>query len=144
MSESLPDLTANLARGVETTRTRFVSQMGLASAWVQWVRAGAPNSNGCVVCGSEAKCELHHVAGEFNSELTVPACLTCHGKLSERQYGWDPRWQREGNPPALKESLLLRGLSDLCEERARFRGSAYHEVGKRLRAIYATAARATI
>jgi hypothetical protein len=144
MSEALPDLTANLARSVETTRERIASEMGLASAWVQWVRAGAPNANGCVVCGTEGECEMHHVAGKFNSDLTVPACLICHGKLSERQNGWDPRWQKEGNPSALKESLLLRGLSDLCEERARFRGSAYHEVGKRLRAIYATAARETV
>jgi hypothetical protein len=144
MSEVLPDLTANLARAVETTRERIAIEMGLASAWVQWVRAGAPNPNGCIVCGSVAKCEFHHVAGKFNSELTIPVCVSCHLKLSERQNGWDPRWQLETNAPALKESLLLRGLSDLCEERARFRGSAYHEVGKRLRANYAAAARSTI
>jgi len=144
MSEALPDLTTTLARAVEATRGAQASGLRLASGWVQWVRAGAPNPNGCVVCGSETKCQLHHVAGKFNSELTVPVCETCHARLSERQNGWDPRWQLEGNPPTLKESLLLRGLSDLCEERARFRGSAYHEVGKRLRANYAAAARATI
>jgi len=144
MTEALPDLTTYLARAVETTRDRTAKDLAVASAWVQWVRSGAPNPNGCVVCGTEGKCELHHVGGKFNSDLTVPACLICHSKLSERQNGWDPRWKKEGNSPALKESLLLRGLSDLCEERARFRGSAYHEVGKRLRAIYATAARETV
>jgi hypothetical protein len=144
MSESDPVLTVSLARGVETARVRFAVELGMASAWVQWVGSGAPNPNGCIICGTEGKCELHHVAGKFNSDLVVPACMICHGKLSERQNGWDPRWQLEGNSPALKESFLLRGLSDLCEERARFRGSAYHEVGKRLRATYAAAARATI
>jgi hypothetical protein len=144
MTAALPDLTANLARAIETTRGVQAADLGAASAWVQYVRSGAPNPNGCVVCGTEAKCEMHHVAGKFNSDLVVPVCLICHGKLSERQNGWDPRWPLESNPPALRESLLLRGLSDLCEERARFRGSAYHEVGKRLRAMYATAARATV
>jgi hypothetical protein len=132
------------SRAVETTRERMAKEMGIASAWVQWVRAGAPRASGCAVCGSLADTELHHIAGKFNSDLTLPVCEVCHGRLSERQNGWDPRWQKEGNSPALKESLLLRGLSDLCEERARFRGSAYHEVGKRLRATYASAARETM
>jgi hypothetical protein len=38
----------------------------------------------------------------------------------------------------------LRGFSDLCEERSRYRGSAYHELGKRLRAAYAVQGRETI
>lgn len=141
MTEALPDPTVTVGRAVEVVRMAATRQIGGASAWVEWVRAGAPGFDGCVVCDSRIERQAHHIAGKFNSDLTVPVCERCHGRLSERQNGWDPRWQREGNSPELKATLLLRGLSDLCEERARFEGYAFHEMGKRLRAQYAAAAR---
>lgn len=122
-----------LGRAADAARDDFQERLNEATAWVEWIRAGAPYSAGCVVCGSTEHLELHHVAGKFNSDLVVPVCEHCHKKLSERQNGWDFRWVEPANPPKLKEALMLRGLSDLCEERGRS-DSAYHLLGKRLRA----------
>ena len=135
--------TATVARTIRAVRDSSPVQIDQTSAWVAWVKAGAPGAEGCVVCTSNVPTEDHHIAGDLNSDITVPVCKRCHLRLSERQNGWDPRWQRAGNSAELKESLFLRGLSDLCEERARFEGYAFHETGKRLRAQYAVAARAT-
>ena len=143
MSEAVPDPTVSISRAAGVMHAATTRQIGTASAWVSWLKAGAPGAEGCVVCGSRTHTQAHHVAGKLNSDLTVPVDERCHARLSERQNGWDPRWQRENNSPELKASLLLRGLSDLCEERARFEGHAFHEMGKRLRAQYAAAARAT-
>jgi hypothetical protein len=143
MTGPLPDLTGTVGRAVDSVHQAVPRQVGATSAWVEWVKSGAPGAVGCVVCDSRVETEAHHIAGKFNSDLTVPVCGRCHARLSERQNGWDPRWRREDNSPELKQSLLLRGLSDLCEERARFYGYAFHETGKRLRAQYAVAARAT-
>jgi hypothetical protein len=134
------DVASLVGRSTEAARTEFEKRLSEATAWAEWARAGAPNANGCIICGSSGPLELHHVAGRNNSETVVPVCRPCHERLSERQNGWDPRWIRQDNPPELKESLFLRGLSDLCEERGRF-GSAYHDLGKRLRAAYAKVAR---
>ena len=122
-----------LGRAANAARDDFQDRLNEASAWVEWVRAGAPNSKGCVVCASVAATEFHHVAGKNNSDTVVPVCERCHKKLSERQNGWDFRWVEPNNPPELKEALLLRGLSDLCEEKGRS-DSAYHLLAKRLRA----------
>lgn len=143
MSEAAPDTTANLGRAVEGVRSKAPRQLGTVSAWVEWVSSGARGAHGCVVCDSRIDTQDHHIAGKFNSEVTVPVCERCHTRLSERQNGWDPRWQLENNHSELKATFVLRGLSDLCEERARFEGYAFHETGKRLRAQYAEAARAT-
>ena len=103
------------------------------------------DSNQCAICErKDGPFEEHHIAGKLNLDLTVTACLPCHGRLSERQNGWDPRWQVEGNPPKVKETLVLLGLIALCEERARHFSPAYHEFAKRLRAVYANRARETI
>lgn len=134
------DLTAVSASAVEGARDDMSRSLGEAGAWVEYLRAGAPGATGCVVCGSLAPTEGHHVAGRHNADLIVPVCPVCHRRLSERQGGWDPRWIRSGNSPSLRESLLLRGLSDLCEERGRFE-TGYHALGKRLRARYARLAR---
>jgi hypothetical protein len=131
-----------LGRSTATARNEFDKDLNEATAWAEWARAGAPNAAGCIICGSSGPLELHHVAGRNNSETVVPVCRPCHERLSERQNGWDPRWVRPDNPPELREPLLVRGLSDLCEEKGRF-GSAYHCLGKRLRAIYAKVARGT-
>jgi hypothetical protein len=134
------DIASLVGRSTEAARTEFEKRLNEATAWAEWVRAGAPNANGCIICGSSGPLELDHVGGKNNSDTVVPVCRPCHERLSERQNGWDPRWVRADNPPELKESLFLRGLSDLCEERGRF-GSAFHDLGKRLRAAYARVAR---
>lgn len=126
------DIPSLLARSTETARSEFEVELSEATAWAEWVRAGAPNAKGCVICGSSGAIELHHVAGKFNSDLVVPVCEHCHKKLSERQNGWDFRWVESDNPPELKEALLLRGLSDLCEERGRS-NTSFHLLGKRIR-----------
>ena len=145
MNTSTHSLTAPLARAVEETRARFEVGLDETAAWVEKVRAGALEPNRCAICEREdGPFEEHHVAGRLNSGLTICACLRCHGRLSERQNGWDPRWRVEGNSPVVKDALLLRGLSDLCEERARHFGPAYHELAKRLRATYAKRAREAV
>ena len=136
----MDDFSALIGRSTETARDTFDRAINDATAWAEWARAGAPNANGCIVCGSVGPLELLHVAGKNNSDTVVPVCRPCHERLSERQNGWDPRWVRPDNSPELRGSLLLRGLSDLCEERGRFE-SAYHILGKRLRAAYAKIAR---
>lgn len=126
-------LLLTVSRAAEAARGAFQDRLNQAAAWVEWIRAGAPSAKGCVVCESQGPTELHHVAGKFNSNLVAPVCERCHKKLSERQNGWDFRWVEPDNSPQLKDALLLRGLSDLCEERGRS-DSAYHVLGKRLRA----------
>jgi hypothetical protein len=126
-------IAALLGRATDKARDDFQERLNEATAWVEWIQAGAPNAKGCVVCPASGPLERHHVAGEFNSDLVVTVCKPCHKKLSERQNGWDFRWVEPDNPPHLKEALLLRGLSDLCEERGRA-DSAFHLLGKRLRA----------
>jgi hypothetical protein len=142
MSSAAHSLTVPIARAVEDTRERLEDCLNEATAWVERVKAGDLGSDLCAICERrDGPFEEHHIAGKLNSDLTVTVCLHCHGRLSERQNGWDPRWQMGDSPPALKESFLLRGLSDLCEERARHFGPAYHELAKRLRAVYAKRAR---
>jgi len=139
-------LTAPISRASQASLEEAGEEADQASAWVELVRSGTIGSAQCAVCERrDGPFEEHHIAGKLNSELTVQACQDrCHPRLSERQNGWDPRWQLAGNSSELKESLLLRGLSDLCEERARHFGPEYHRLGKRLRAVYALRARGTI
>lgn len=144
MSTAASSTTA-FARAVEETRSRLEDGVDEASAWVERVRAAALDSDQCAICErADGSFEEHHVAGRLNSDLTVAACLRCHARLSERQNGWDPRWQLTDKLPELGETFLLRGLGDLCEERARHFGAAYHELAKRLRATYAKRARETV
>jgi cytochrome c553 len=145
MSTVAPPLFIALGRAVDEARARLEEGLDEATAWIERVRGGVLAPMQCAICErKDGPFEEHHVAGRLNSDLTLTACLRCHSRLSERQNGWDPRWQRAGSLPALSESFLLRGLSDLCEERARHFGPAYHELGKRLRAIYAKRARETV
>ena len=137
-------LTVPIAHAFDEARERLEDGLGEAAAWVEQVRVGVLEPDQCAICErTDGPFEEHHVAEKLNSDLLATVCLRCHGRLSERQNGWDPRWQSEGNPPELKETFLLRGLSDLCEERARHFGAAYHELAKRLRATYAKRARET-
>jgi hypothetical protein len=134
------DLASLVGRSTEAAREEFDRAINEATAWAEYARAGAPNANCCIICGSSGPLELHHVAGKNNSEKVVPVCRPCHERLGERQNGWDPRWVQSDNPPELRDSLFLRGLSDLCEEKGRF-GAGYHNLAKRLRAQYAMIAR---
>ena len=134
-----------LSHAINEARSRLEDGIDEASAWVERVQTGSLDSEQCAVCEREdGPFEEHHVAGRRNSDLSVPVCIRCHARLSERQNGWDPRWQCEDKPPGLRETFLLRGLGDLCEERARHSRAAFHELAKRLRAIYAKRARETV
>jgi hypothetical protein len=142
LSQSL-DLSSLAATSTEATRLELDSSLNGASAWLSWISSGAPGATGCAICSAGAPLEQHHVAGRTNTPLTVPLCIRCHRRASERQGGWDPRWVLETNPEPLKESLLVRGLSDLCEERGRFDPAA-HQLAKRLRARYCLLAKRTV
>ena len=145
MSISASPLPTALARAVEETRSRLEDGTDKASAWVERVQTDSMDSDRCAICQRrDDQLQEHHVAGKNNSGLTIPACLLCHARLSERQNGWDPRWQLKDSPPLLRETFLFRGLSDLCKERARHFGPSYRELGKRLLATYANRARETI
>ena len=141
-SQSL-NLSSLAASSTEAARLELDSSLNGASAWLTWISSGAPGATGCAICSAGAPLEQHHVAGRTNSPLTVPLCIRCHRRASERQGGWDPRWVLEANPEPLKESLLVRGLSDLCEERGRFDPAA-HQLAKRLRARYCLLAKRTV
>jgi hypothetical protein len=139
-------LTAPISRASLATVEEAGQEADQAAAWVELVRGGNLDAGQCAICErKDGPFEEHHVAGKLNSDLLVQVCKDrCHPRLSERQNGWDPRWQLADNPPKLKETFLLRGLSDLCEERGRHFGPEYHRLGKRLRAVYALRARETI
>lgn len=142
---SADSLTAPLARAADLALAEAGDECDQASAWVELVRSGSLDASRCAICErTDGPFERHHVAGRLNSDRTVLACRPCHARLSERQNGWDPRWQVEGNSTRLKETFVLRGLSDLCEERARHFGTEYHRLAKRLRAVYAKAAREAV
>jgi hypothetical protein len=141
----MTEISPIVARQIDRLRDRTPMDLNEASGWLVWMDAGAPGSDGlCSVCVKNHSAEDHHVAGRRHSDLTVPVCRCCHRRLSERQNGWDPHWLSDGRSSALDNSLLLRGLSDLSEERARTHGPAYHLVAKTLRAEYAYVAKGTI
>jgi hypothetical protein len=146
MSAALPDLTLALGRVTEETRRRLDRGVGEAAAFVAWVRAGAPGANGCVLCGSRGRKELNHVAGRRHGDLVIPLCIACHQWVTERQDGWDGRWQSELRTPELDRSLLILGLMDLTERKAQFvrEPGAYLAYAARLRELYAYSVRATI
>ena len=134
-----------LGRATEKTRDLVQDALNEATAWVACIEASVSDAAKCIVCRrTDGPFEEHHIAGKLNSDLVVCACVRCHGKLTERQNGWDPRWVLEGNPEPLKRSFVVRGLSDLCEERAQLKGLAYHELGKRLLAQYRELALKTV
>lgn len=138
-------LTAPISRAVDLAHEEAEKEGDDASGWVELVLSGSLGPGQCAICERrDGPFEEHHVAGRRHGDLTIWACLGCHARLSERQNGWDPRWQSEARSLALDDSFLLRGLSDLCEERGRQFGSEYHRLGKRLRAVYALRARGTI
>jgi hypothetical protein len=138
-------LTAPISRAADLAHEEAEKEGDEASGWVELVRSGSLDPGHCAICERrDGPFEEHHIAGRRHGELAISACLPCHARLSERQNGWDPRWQGESRSPALDESFLLRGLSDLCEERGRYFGPEYHRLGKRLRAVYARRARETI
>ena len=117
MSLAPGNLTALFAKATEEARRRLEDAIGEASAWLEWVTRGAPGAEGCVVCGSRGSLEGNHVAGRSHGDLVVPMCVPCHRRFTERQNGWDPRWQHGPGSRVLDESLLLRGLAELCEEK---------------------------
>src|SRR5438093_2233156 len=109
MTRPSRNLTSLFAKATDEVRQRLDEAIGEASAWLEWVASGAPRAEGCVVCGSMVQTEGNHVAGRRHGNLVVPMCVTCHRRFTERQNGWDPRWQGETRSPVLDESLLLRG-----------------------------------
>jgi hypothetical protein len=145
VTPSSDSLFVAISRAVEQARDRLDEGLNQAGAWIERVRTGGMNGRLCAVCRrAYGPFERHHIAGRRNSDLTVSVCLRCHRRLSGRQKEWDPRWQATGNSRDLKESLLIRGLSDLCKERARYSSPAYRELGRRLRATYFRRARETV
>ena len=133
-----------IADATAAAQDDFDRALNEATAWCDWVEAGAAGAEGCVVCDSVGPLEGHHVAGRRHSELTVPVCVPCHRRLSERQDAWDPRWLSTLRSPVLDRTLVLRGLSDMCEERGERVHCAYVLLAKKMRARYARLARETI
>ncbi len=69
----------------------------------------------CLICFNKDPyvLEEHHIGGRNNSELTITVCANHHAKLTRMQKGWNKRWQQKNNPQTVKETFLLRGLSDV-------------------------------
>ncbi len=72
-------------------------------------------SSCCVICFdcNPLVLEEHHVAGKNNSDLTITVCANHHAILSRMQRSWDERWLHRSNSQNVKETFLLRGLSDV-------------------------------
>lgn len=59
-------------------------------------------------------CDLHHVAGRANHEITIPIPVNDHrAVLSEQQYEWPKRTLRNPNRSPLRAAAAcIRGLTD--------------------------------
>lgn len=149
MTETVPGLTATLARASEKSREALEQAQGEAAAWLEEVRSGARSGDlECVTCGRGPPLEDNHVAGRRHGDLTVPNCVPCHQRFTESQDLWDPRWQSDERSAGLDDSLLLRGLVDLVRIRAVHvpisQLGAYLALAESLREQYARAGRRTL
>jgi len=141
------DLTVILTTACERSRERTERAGEEASAFLEGARSGALNrSRKCVLCERGGPLEDHHIAGQRHGDLVVKVCPSCHQRLTEHQDSWDPRWQDANRTSALDRSLLLRGLVDLLEERARFvsEPGPYFSLAASLREHYAREGRTTL
>jgi hypothetical protein len=102
-------LTASVSRAALSAHEEADEEGDQASAWMELLRTASLESECCAICERrDGPFEEHHVAGRRHGDLTIPACLPCHRRLSERQNGWDPRWQSEERSTGLDESLVAR------------------------------------
>jgi len=80
-----------------------------------------PNPS-CAVCGEYRvrTLELHHIAGEANSDAVTWLCKNCHALVSEAQYDDPPQLLRHKyyRDPFKQCASLLRGLHHLQTEAA--------------------------
>jgi len=61
--------------------------------------------------------ENHHIAGRFNSEITVTLCVDCHIHISIRQLLWNEAWNSKNNTENLKSSFILQGIQEIFIEK---------------------------
>lgn len=61
--------------------------------------------------------ELHHIAKECNSELTITLCVGNHLSISNHQMVWDSRSDLENNSENLRASFILQGIQELLIEK---------------------------
>ena len=120
MSASAPALTAILARASEKSRQALSGAEDEAEAWLEEVRGGARSGDPeCITCGRGGRLEVNHIAGRRHGDLTVPMCPPCHQRFTEGQDLWPAAWRNPARSPDLDLSLLLLGLHDLLQLKAR-------------------------
>jgi hypothetical protein len=144
LSATAPDLTAILARASEKSRKALSGAEDEAEAWLEEVRSGARSGDmECVTCGRGGDLEDNHVAGRRHGDLTVPMCSPCHRWFTERQDLWSAQWRSPLRSLDLDLTLLLLGLHDLLQLKARHvpEGSsgAYLSLAASVREQYARA-----
>ncbi|MGD0729593.1 MAG: hypothetical protein ABR981_05950, partial [Candidatus Micrarchaeaceae archaeon] len=61
--------------------------------------------------------ENHHIAGKFNSEITVTICVDCHIHIGIRQLLWNSSWNLANNPENMKSSFVLQGVQEIFIEK---------------------------
>ncbi len=57
--------------------------------------------------------EMHHIAGKYNSDMTVPLCVPCHNDITMHQKIWDTRWTHQDNSESLKNAFITHGIREL-------------------------------
>jgi len=120
LSSATGDLTAILARAAEKSREALDVAHDEAQAWLEELRSGALSADSvCAVCGRSGELEDNHVAGRRHGDLTVPMCRPCHRRFTEGQDLWPHEWRRMKRTPDLDLALLLLGVHDLLQLKAR-------------------------
>ena len=138
------DLSVLVNSKIGTLRDEKLEDINFAEAWLNQIFNQSPEQaslkkKSCEVCSSQAKSELHHVAGRKHNVKTINACKQCHTEVTESQKTWDARWYKPNQPENLRLAFFLLGLHDiLLLKSKKTANSIYEELAKKLRQDIAT------
>jgi hypothetical protein len=80
----------------------------------------------CVVCEmtNKSNCEpleKHHLAGRTHYPDSIPVCVSCHNRLTEKQ----KKWQNDLNDEKIRLASYFDGIRDLFELLLEFTNEKY-------------------
>ncbi|MCJ8306184.1 MAG: hypothetical protein HRU07_03940 [Nitrosopumilus sp.] len=80
----------------------------------------------CIICSHDDPLDLefHHIGAKSNSTLIVSLCRNCHDRISRRQRYWPKGWYDKSKSQDSKDTIVLRGISDLLRVIADVRGTS--------------------
>ena len=87
----------------------------------QWVAQIIKSGGCCWLCGLNEFpliIQQHHIAGKYNSDLTIPVCPNCHSILNMGQKSWPKDWTKQNNSPRIRRAIMLKGLAELDKMKA--------------------------